>query len=86
MGYFDTELRTTVIYAVLAIVIGSVSFLLNSTALSVVLAVVVFLASWAGLKRVLKINEDKRFWFTMAVLYFFLWLVVWTLLYNVVVR
>ncbi len=82
MAYFDTELKTTLLFALIGAVAGYISFAVNSTAAAPVVAVAVFLALYYAAKKALKIQEDKKWWATMAVVYFFMWLLAWTVLYN----
>jgi len=85
MAYFDTELKTTIIFAAVGIVMGYVSFLINYTSIAAVAAIVVFVVLHFVVKKLLKIQEEKKWWSTMAVVYFLLWLIVWTIFYNAVV-
>lgn len=85
MTYFDKELRTVSIYVVLAIIVGYLSFTFNHVGLAVALAVVVFFLFYGILKKTMKIEEDKKWWFTIAIEFFLLWIVVWTIFYNTVV-
>ncbi len=84
MAYFDTELRTTLIFTIAAIAVGYISFLINHTAGAAAFAIAVFIAMYLVMKKALKIKEDKKWWTTQAIVYFLLWLVVWTVFYNFV--
>ena len=82
MAYFDTELKTTLLFALIGAIAGYISFAVNNTAAAPVIAVVVFLVLYYAAKKALKIQEEKKWWITMAVVHFFMWLIVWTVLYN----
>lgn len=85
MTYFDTELRTTLIFAVVAVVVGYLSFLFNHTAGAAAFAIIIFIVLHFAVKKLLKVQEEKKWWTTMAIVYFLVWLVVWTVFYNAVV-
>lgn len=84
MAYFDTELKTTLIFAIVGIVVGYTSFLFNHTAGAAGFAVVIFIVLYAAIKKILHVQEDKKWWTTMGIVYFLLWLIVWTVFYNYV--
>lgn len=84
MPYFDTELKTTLIFAIAAAAAGYISFLANHTAGAAALAIIIFAGLHYAAKRLLKIKEDKKWWATQAIVYFLLWLAVWTVFYNFV--
>ena len=81
--YFDMELRTTVVYAIAAIVMGYVSFSINHTAYATLAAVVVLGLLTLALRAVFKIKEGAKWWLGNGVIvYLFLWLIIWTIFYN----
>ena len=85
--YFDTGFRTTLIFAVLGAVVGYVSFLQNSTPVSFLVMIIVAAISVLLLKRIMKVTEDWKWWFGNGlILYIFLWLIVWTIFYNVAIN
>ncbi|MCX6815468.1 MAG: hypothetical protein NT120_01270 [Candidatus Aenigmarchaeota archaeon] len=86
-SYFDKELVATLVFAVIGILLGYFSFLLNNPPGSLVLmiliaAVVIFL-----FRQVVKIKEGFKWWLGNGLIaYIILWLVVWTIFYNVGLR
>ena len=83
MKYFDSELRTTSIYTVVAILMGYISFTMNQTAYATLAALVVLVAVTFAMKFLWKIKEGARWWLANgAIVYLFVWLIVWTVFYN----
>jgi hypothetical protein len=82
MAYFDHELKTTLIFAVVGIAAGYLSFVINYTSVAALFAIVVFIAFYYLLKKAMKIQEEKKWWVTMAIVYFLTWVIVWTVFYN----
>ncbi len=82
-SYFDMELRTTVVYTVVAILMGYVSLLINHTAFATLAAVIVLVIITLIMRAAFKIKEGPKWWLGNGVIvYLFLWLIVWTILYN----
>ena len=82
-SYFEMEIRTTLVYAVLAVVMGYVSFLINHTAYATLAALFVLLAGTVAMRFVWKIKEGAKWWLgNGAVVYIILWMIIWTILYN----
>lgn len=85
--YFDTGLRTTIIFALLGVVVGFLSFLQNSSIIAFLIMVVVAVIFTSLLKRLLKVKEDWKWWFSNGlIVYIFLWLITWTIFYNVIIK
>ena len=72
-------------YAVVGLIIGYASFVLNTPLHALVLMIVVGAALTMILKKSLKpvAVGGKRWYSTGLTLYVFMWLVVWTILYNI---
>ena len=82
-SYFEFEVRTTAVYAVFAVIMGYVSFVINNTAYATVAMAVVLLAVTAAMRFVWKIKEGPKWWLgNGAIVYIFLWMIVWTIFYN----
>ena len=77
------ELITMFIYLIASIIIGYLSFWLKKPMLSFVIAIFVLVIIAKLLKKIYKINE-KFSWFMSngGIIYIFLWIIVWTILYN----
>jgi len=71
-------------YGIVGAIVGYVSFLINVPLYSLVLAIVVGIAVTFALKRMLKPQAvgGKRWWSSGALAYAFIWLIVWTILFN----
>jgi hypothetical protein len=77
------ENKTTIAFVLLGIVIGYVSFLLKNNYLSPVLASVFLYVGAELFKRIFKINEKfKWFWSNGGWTYLFIWFIVWIIFYN----
>ncbi|HLD39101.1 MAG TPA: hypothetical protein VJB05_02190 [archaeon] len=82
-SYFDVELRTTIVYAVIAVIVGYVSMTMNNTAYAAVVAILVLVVLTFALRAVFKIKQDVKWWLGNGVIvYLFLWIIVWTIFYN----
>ena len=82
-SYFDIELRTTVIYAVAAVIMGYVSFAINHTAYATLAMVVVLVILTFALRAAFKIKEGAKWWLGNGIIvYIILWLIIWTIFYN----
>jgi len=86
-SYFDKELTSTLILAIAGIIVGYVSFLINNTTTSFVLMIVIGIVVVFALKKSMKIQGEIKKWFGSGLIaYVILWLVVWTIFYNVGLR
>ncbi|MFA4819464.1 MAG: hypothetical protein WC613_00730 [Candidatus Aenigmatarchaeota archaeon] len=82
-SYFDVELRTTVIYVIVAVVMGYVSIIINHTAFAALASIIVMVLLTFVLRAVFKIKQDAKWWLGNGVIvYLFLWIIVWTIFYN----
>jgi len=78
----NREMQTTIVYVIIGIIVGYASILVNNY-IALVLAVVFLFLIAEILKRILKINEKfKWFWSNGGWLYVFVWFVVWIIFYN----
>lgn len=83
--WFTQELQVILLFTVIAIVIGYISFLMNSSLSSLIIAVAVLAGSALLIKRLLKIKQPAKWWFNPAIVYLFIWIIVWTIFYNLTV-
>ncbi len=64
-------------------VLGYVSFALNMPLLSAAVALAAMAALNLSLRKLLKLEQDKKWWLGNAVaVYLFMWFIVWTIFYN----
>ena len=85
--YFDAGLKTTTAFAIVGILVGYLSFLINNAPLAFVFMVIVGVVFVLILKKIMKIAEEWKWWFGNGlIVYIFLWLVVWTVFYNLAIR
>ena len=81
--YFDIELITAIITVVIAAAAGYISFIINEPLSSFGFAVVL-LAIYAFLfKTIMKIQKERKWWVSNCIVVFlFVWLIIWTIFYN----
>jgi membrane associated rhomboid family serine protease len=85
--YFDIDIRTTLIYAVLGIIAGYISFIINEAGYAALAMIIILVVAAFATKKLLKIKQDKKWWLGNAVIvYILLWLVVWTIFFNLAIR
>ena len=86
MSYFDAELKALLPFAVLGIIVGVISFYINYTSAAAVLMIIIAIIGKVALGKILNVKEDWKWWFGNGIIaYIFLWLVVWTIMFNTVV-
>ena len=73
----------SVILAVIGVIVGYLSFLINRPLYSLGLAIVVLIIIYVAFTKVLKLAEPKKWWANKAILYIFMWLVIWAIFFNV---
>ena len=72
-----------IIHIIVAIVIGYVSFILNSPLHNLIIALAVLAGTIWSTKTLFKIEKKPaRWWINNIIIYLFTWLIVWTLFYN----
>ena len=82
-NYFDLELKSTITNAVIGGIVGYISFLINQPIMNLVLAMAVLIITCFALKKLWKIDKERKWWISNAVIIFlFVWLIVWTIFYN----
>ena len=82
-SYFDIELRTTIVYAFVAVIMGYASMTVNNTAMAALMAIIILVVLTFVLRAAFKIKQDAKWWLGNGVIvYLFLWIIVWTIFYN----
>jgi F0F1-type ATP synthase assembly protein I len=85
----NTRRLLAVEFAVFGVVVGVVSFLLNSYPYARTLALVTMIIMGAvvtyGTKRALKekVSGTGKWWASPLIIYIFMWLIAWTILFNI---
>ncbi len=79
--YFDKGMTSTLIYAAIGIAAGYASFLINNPRMALAAAAIILAMSTAALKIVFKTNYK---WLASngAMIFIFVWFIVWTIFYN----
>ena len=86
-SYFDKELVTTLVFAVLGIAVGYASFAINNSIQAFFVMLLVAVAFYLALGKFAKIKQDRRWWLgNAAIIYVLVWIVSWTIYYNVWLR
>lgn len=77
------EKISLVIYSMVGIIVGYISFLINNNWLSLLLAIIVLFGMSEILKKALKIKEKFK-WFLSngGWIYIFIWFITWIIFYN----
>lgn len=84
--YFDVDLKTTLEFAAIGIVVGYVSFLLKNNMASLAVMLAIMGAGWLLMRKMVKEKKDAKWWLGNGlVIYAFSWFVSWTIFYNVLV-
>lgn len=78
-----TKTKSNIVYVVMGILVGYVSYLLNDEFMSLGLAVASFVIIAGLIKKMFKVDEKfKWFWSNGGWLYLFIWFITWVLFYN----
>ncbi|MFH0832731.1 MAG: hypothetical protein V1900_03375 [Candidatus Aenigmatarchaeota archaeon] len=85
--YFDLEMKSTVIHAVVGCIAGYISFLINQPNIGLIAAMALLIATTLSTKTLFKIKKELKWWFGNGiVVYLFLWIIVWTIFYTIRLR
>jgi len=86
--YFNGELNSSILHAITGIIAGYLSFTMNSVGLAVVVMIVILAISMALTKVAIQSEKkDAKWWLGNGVIvYILLWIVVWTIYYNIAIR
>ncbi len=76
------ERNLVLLFTVIGAVVGYISFLIVSPLISFAIAIVVFIVAQTSMKSILKVKAGKLLSGNALVVYFLIWLVVWTIFYN----
>jgi hypothetical protein len=84
--YFDADLKTTLLFSVLGVIIGYVSFLARNNAASFVMMIIVAVVARFVIQKRSKEKKDAKWWLGNGIIiYIFIWFVSWTIFYNITV-
>ncbi|MBU3905368.1 MAG: hypothetical protein KJ906_04450 [Nanoarchaeota archaeon] len=80
----QNEKKSIITYLIFGILAGTVSYYLNSSLMSLSVAIVVLVGLHYVLNKVMK-SKEKFQWFMSngGWLYIFVWFIIWTIMYNV---
>ena len=81
--YFNPELRSTILHALVGAIIGYISFLINEPLINLGIAIIVIAVLYFLTKTVWKIQEKFKWWIGNGIIVFLLiWFAVWIIFYN----
>lgn len=81
--YFDRELLSALTYAIIAVIAGYISFLVNQPKTALVVMAAFLAISTLFIRFTLRIKEKYNWYLKNGVMVFlFVWFVAWTLFYN----
>ena len=79
--YFDPELKATIAFSIIGIIVGYTSFLIRNSLMSLALAIIIMLGTYFVLNS--KMKKDTKWWIgNGVVVYIFLWILVWSVFYT----
>ena len=82
-SFFDIELKTTLLSAIVGAIIGYASFIINSPPTSLGLAVIVLIAMIMAMKKMTKSTKNIKWWLSnSAIVYLLVWFIIWTIFFN----
>ncbi|MBS3056009.1 MAG: hypothetical protein J4473_01095 [Candidatus Aenigmarchaeota archaeon] len=77
------ERKTIILFSVIGALIGYISALINNPPISALLAIIIVVVLYIGIKSIMKIKQDWKWWIGNGIFtYFVVWFVVWTIFYN----
>ena len=77
------ELKSIIIFVIIGMLMGYISFLVANNIASFLLAVFVLIILSFALKKILKVDEKLKWFFTNGGWYYlFFWFIVWIIFYN----
>lgn len=81
--YFDPELKSVLVHAAAGAVVGYASFVINQPLQGLLLMIVVMAVTTFSVKKIFRIDKKYKWFLSNGIIvYLFLWLVVWTIFYN----
>ena len=79
--YFDPELKATIAFSIIGIIVGYASFLIRNSLMALVVAIIVMGGTYFVLNS--KMKKDTKWWIgNGVVVYIFLWILVWSIFYT----
>ena len=79
--YFDPELKATIAFSIIGIIVGYASFLIRNSLMALSVAIAVMVVSYFALNS--KMKKDTKWWLgNGVVVYIFLWILVWSIFYT----
>ena len=79
--YFDIEMKSTVIYAVIGIIVGYISFIVGNSLMALALSMIVLILTYVVLNR--KVKKGVKWWIGNGIIvYIFIWILVWSIFYT----
>lgn len=82
-NYFDMELKTVLVYTVLGVISGYISFLFKKPLVALVFALIVLVISSFALKNQWKMKHEIKWWLGNAgVVFLMTWFITYTIFYN----
>jgi hypothetical protein len=86
-AWLSIQRKAVALYCVIGAVIGYVSYVLNQPLQAFAAAIVVCFVLHFAAKKALnpdkKLGEKRKWWGSPIIVYFGMWLVIWTILYNI---
>mgnify|MGYP001591479217 CR=1 FL=1 len=81
--WWNLDLKYTLIFTAIGIVVGIIDYLLVSAISAILITLLIFIGSALAAKRMIKTKEGMSWWFSKFIVYFFMAIIVWTIIYNI---
>ena len=80
--WWNNDLKYSLLFLVLGVIMGLVSYGINVPLRSFLLSVVIFIIAALALNKFQKLSEGKGWWFSKFVVFIFIWFVTWTVFHT----
>ena len=81
--WWNLDLKYTLIFTVIGVVVGIVDYFLVSAISAVLVTLLIFIGLAVAFKKMIKTKEGASWWFSKFIVYFFMAIIVWTIIYNI---
>lgn len=82
-SYFDLELRAAIVYTVLGVIAGYLSFRAGNPPAGLMAALLIFGAASFLLKKAWNIKKPAKNWVSNGLFFLMIWFITYTIFYNI---
>ena len=80
--WWNTDLKFSLVFLLLGIAMGFVSYIIDVPIRSLLLSLAVFVGAALALKKLENLSEGKGWWFSKFIVYIFIWFATWTVFHT----